>query len=338
MNVIIIGSGRMGIRHAQGIANIGEIETIKMVDITQSALDNAKTIFQQNHVYSKFQFSKLEDINTEGGEVFEIAILASTANNRLELFNTLVKLGCKYFLVEKPIGQSYEEVIEFSEIVSKSGLNCFVNLNMRLYESFIRLKNDLKKIPQLKGSKTITLNTGSLGIGANGIHYLDLLYFLLDADSAEIKAADIDETIIPSGRGSNFCDFGGWSVINFYQNNELVGRAMLSMSSKSTVFGSWDIVAPHGRIYLNEVEQKRVDTLRKEDSTMPVNRYFSDYLPPIESEVNSPFLGELTAKWISALLEGENLLPTVEESIRVHALMFDWLNYSKTHKKHFPIT
>ncbi len=31
------------------------------------------------------------------------------------------------------------------------------------------------------------------------------------------------------------------------------------MASDSTAFGSWEIVAPIGRIYLNEVEQKRVD-------------------------------------------------------------------------------
>jgi predicted dehydrogenase len=335
MNVIIVGAGRMGIRHAQGVAQIKEVNKIKIVDINQSALDNACAILEHNT--PKYEFSLVDALYTEGGH-FDIVIMASTANNRGELVNLLALLGCKYMLVEKPLGQSYQEVIEFNNIVAQSGIDCFVNLNMRLYDGFIKLRDDFKEIPQLLGVKTITMNTGTLGIGANGIHYLDLLYFLFDADNAKISAAEIDNTTIRSGRGEHFCDFGGWSVINFYKNDQVVGKSMLSMSATSTVFGSWDIVASHGRIIIDEAFQKRTDIFRKADSTMPVNRYFADYLPPVESQMESPFLGDLTAKWLKALLKREHLLPTVEQSIKVHALMFEWLNHSKTHQNHFPIT
>ena len=70
---------------------------------------------------------------------------------------------------------------------------------------------------------------------------------------------------------------------------------------------------------------------------MPINRYFADYLAPVETKLNSHALSDLTAKWLVSLLKGESLLPTIQDSIKVHALMFDWLNHSKTHK-HFPIT
>jgi predicted dehydrogenase len=337
MDVIIIGAGRMGIRHAQGIVAIESVNKIVMVDINQESLDNASSLLLQNLNFNKFHFSLKRDLSLVK-ERFDIGILASTANNRAELYEFLVTLGCKNILIEKPLGQSYQEVIDFNDIVVKSEVNCFVNLNMRLYDGFIKLRNALGTLPQLKGLKTITVNTGTLGIGANGIHYLDLLYFLLDADEAKVIAAKIDDTIIPSGRGANFCDFGGWSVIEFYKNNVLVGTAILSLSSTSTVFGSWDIVAPHGRIYLNEVEQKRIDTFRKVDSEMPINRYHADYLPAVEVKVEFPFLGDLTSKWLIGLLQGESLLPTIGESMKVHKLMFDWLKHSKTHQKVFPIT
>ena len=71
---------------------------------------------------------------------------------------------------------------------------------------------------------------------------------------------------------------------------------------------------------------------------MPVNRYFADYNPPVESTIESPFLGILTAKWVEGLANGINLLPNVKESLRVHELMFEWLKLSKTHKEIFPIT
>jgi hypothetical protein len=71
-----------------------------------------------------------------------------------------------------------------------------------------------------------------------------------------------------------------------------------------------EIVAPNGRIYFNEVEQKRFDSLRKPESNMPVNRYFADYMPTVEKPFPSVFLGDMTAKWIRSLLSGERILPT----------------------------
>lgn len=335
MKVIIVGAGRMGLRHAQGVLNVPNVNKVTLVDIYPTALDNAKLSLETNPNYSKCTFKLFEEL---GADIYDTGILAATANNRSAAYQRLVSLGCRNILVEKPLGQSYEEVLAFESFVQQSNRNCAVNLNMRIYPSFKKIRDDLQTLPQLSGFKTITINTGTLGIGANGIHYLDLLFYFLDADSAELVAAHIDETTIPSGRGAMFGDFGGWAVINFSKKDQQVGKALLSMSSKSTVFGSFDIVAPHGRIYLNEVEEKCIYTLRKPDSTMPINRYFADYMPSIEKKITSPFLGDLTQQWIEGLFVKKQILPTISESLKSHSLMFEWLNYSKQYQNHFPIT
>ena len=333
MKVLIIGSGRMGVRHAQGIIQVPKVSYILMADITEAALDNSRSILGE-----KVEYCLTSSILNRQQSSFDVCIIAATAVDRIGLLKIAELANCKYILIEKPLGQSMKQVLELKEYIEQHQLNCVVNLNMRLYESFIRLKNDLLNIPQLQGNKTITVNTGTLGIGANGIHYLDLLYFILNADNAKLIAGQIDDAVIPSGRGTQFADFGGWAVINFYREDQYVGKAFISMASDSTVFGSWEIVAPHGRIYFNEVEGKRVDTLRKEDSLMPVNRYYADYQSALEMPITSPFLGDLTAAWIKGLVNGENLLPDITASVRVHQLMFDWLGKSKTYKDIFPIT
>ena len=335
MRVIIAGAGRMGQRHAQGIAGIKEIEKITLADINAPALENASNALKNHDDAKKFNFCLVEQLPGEGE--YDIGIIASTANSRIDLYKRLVDLGCKNILVEKPLGQNLKDVEAFKNAIEKFNAQAYVNLNMRLYDGFIQLKKDLTSQPQLQGFKTISINTGTIGIGANGIHYLDLLYFLLDADRAEIACAHIDESVIPSGRGINFCDFGGWCVINLFNGEKAVGLAMLSLSSSSTAFGSWEIVGPNGRIQFNEVEQKRVDSLRKQESTMPVNRYFADYMPLVEKPFPAVFLGDMTAKWILSLLKGEKILPTVAESLPVHRLMFDWLKHSLSHSE-FPIT
>ncbi len=338
MKLIIQGAGRMGIRHAQGISTISQVTELCIVDKFDAALENAKEALKNTPIFSRTSFLLADDLPTSDKQ-FDVAILAATSQNRKESCSTLIAKGVKHILVEKPLGQSMAEVHELVDFFeSNRGVKAYVNLNMRLYESFIRLKKDLHSLPQFTGYKTITVNTGTIGIGANGIHYLDLLYFLFDADKSVVKASEIDSQLVPSARGSEFADFGGWAVIEFYKNLEKLGNALISISARSTVFGGWDIVGTHGRITLNEIQQKRVDILRKPDSTMPINRYAADYMEPVISKIESPFLGDLTVIWLQQLIAGRAVLPEVKESLKVHQLMFDWLSASPTHQNHFPIT
>jgi len=338
MNVIILGAGRMGLRHAEGIAKINEIKSITLVDNNPLSIENAKKYFLNNTNFNKLFFcDNIKILKDENN--FEIGIIATTANNRIELLNILANLGCKNVLVEKPIAQSLNQIIEFNKKVNEMEINCFVNLNMRLNDNFLKLNNDIKSLDQFNGEKTVTINTGSIGIGANGIHYLDYLMFLFDANDAKIVSAEIQDELIASGRGDKFCDFGGWAVIKFFNDRIYLGKAMLSLSSTSSVFGSWEIIGTHGRIYFNEVEQRRIDLLRDERSTLPIFRYHGDYLQPKESAFPSIFLGDLTHKWVTTLLtENTSLLPTIEQSLIAHKLLFDWLEYSSKYSKEFPIT
>ncbi len=336
MNILIVGAGRMGMRHALGIATIPEVKHIYISDINAEALEQAKVTLEKNEHFDKFIFQTNDKLTAND---YLIAILASTADDRIKLVNDIHNLGAKHILVEKPLGQSYKEISELCIFLDEKKINAYVNLNMRLYKDFIKLKNDLNTLPQLIGNKVIMINSGTIGIGANGIHYLDLLFFLLDAVSAEFIAGEIEPSLIPSNRGSHFADFGGWCTINFYnKNQEYIGRAQLSLASTSTAFGGWDIIAPHGRITIDEIAQKRIDHLRKADSAMPIQRYAADYLPPVESRFESPFLGDLTALWVKSIIDGKSILPTCNDSIKTHQLLFKWLSFNSLYKDKYPIT
>jgi predicted dehydrogenase len=337
MKIIVIGAGRMGTRHIQGLLQISDIKEIVIVDLKEEALENAKnTLGEQTS--KRLIFNTLEQFLATPSQA-DIVIDASTAQNRIERLETILKTNCKYILIEKPLGQSLEEVEELIRFSKKQNTPIFVNLNMRMYEVFRKIRQDLQELPQLQGFVNISINTGTLGIGANGIHYLDLSMFLLDANRTELVAGEIEEAVIPSGRGANFGDFGGWATIKFFKDNIYKGRLQISMSSESTAFGSWEIVAPHGRVQFNEVEGKLNYQLRKADSQMPINRYFADYQPIETKSFESPFLGDLTKLWAETLIkDSKSLLPLLEESYETHKLMFEWLALSKTHQKIFPIT
>ncbi len=327
----------MGLRHATGIAGMAELSGITLVDKFDKALEAAKEQIQGTVNGKKFTFFNSKDFSGDK-EPYDVAILASTAQDRLRDLELLRERGVKHFLIEKPLGQSYEEVINLADYFKRHSLDASVNLNMRLYDCFIELKRDLAHLPQLKGAKTITVNTGTIGIGGNGIHYLDLLYFLLGADEARLIAGEIDDELIFSPRGEQFNDFGGWCKINFFSGNSLLGKAILSISSQSSVFGGWEIIAPYGRIRIDELAQKRINTYRKPDSQLSLHRYAADYMPADEINISSPFLGDLTKKWLENLLVGKNILPSLNSSLPVHRLMFDWLEKNPQYNGKFPIT
>lgn len=335
MKVAIIGAGRMGLRHAIGVLQAKGIEELVVTDISDAALANAETQLRGMNPACALSFLKPGDC---GGLQADLVIIASTARQRLSASALALQMEPAYILVEKPLGQSYQEVEQLVQYFGGSNAAVSVNLNMRLYDFVKSLKHDLDHWPQFSGLKYINVSGGTLGIGANGIHYLDLLFYLYGADTAELVAGEIDTQLIPSGRGPEFGDFGGWACINFFRRGELQGRSLLSLSATSTVFGGWDITGTHGRIRLNETENERVDILRNPASEMPLNRYAADYLPPVTKKIVSPFLGDLTREWIEAIQSGVNLLPSLEESLKVHKLMFDWLSLSSTHKNVYPIT
>lgn len=332
MKVLIIGAGRMGIRHLEGALSVTEVESITILDINPLALETARKASNND---PRLQTSLFSDYTPSPQDV---CIIASTAKNRKPLIELAVECGCKNLMIEKPLGQSYNEVQELVVYLDTLPLTTVVNLNMRQYESVKKLAHDLATYPQAQGPKTITLNTGSLGIGCNGIHCLDEMFFILDANRAEIVAAEVEDTIIPSGRGADFCDFGGWAIIKFYSDEQYKGRVLVSMASTSTAFGGWEIIAPFARIVIDEIAATRTTILRKADSSMPMSRYGADFEAPVVEKYEAPFLGDLTAAWIKGLINGENELPLVKESLKAHKLMFDWLSYSKEYKDIFPIT
>ena len=339
MKVLVIGCGRMGIRHCLGAMKVSRVDKIIVVDINETALKNASEQLSLKEEFYKFSFYLMDDY-FKLNDCPDIVIIASTAGSRIDTCESIIKLNPRYILIEKPLGQSFDQVNELVAYFEKhKQIKAFVNLNTRLYPAYNKLKNDLNSFPQFNGKKIISINTGTVGIGANGIHYIDLLKYLLDADKVELVTGEIDEEIIPSGRGSAFCDFGGWAVIDYKNNsNEILGRAHLLLGSQSTALGPWEIVGTNGRILIDEFEQTRFNKLRKPESDLPIQRYAGDYMPITSEEFLVPFLNDLTFMWLEELLNGNYILPELKESLKVHEVLFNWLALSKTHKKNYPIT
>lgn len=330
MRILIIGAGRMGMRHVVGACRSKSATQVTVLDVREEALTSGQDNIREREPERSgiVQFQLVSEYEQNPGPN-DVAIIASTANDRLGVIELALSSNCKHLLLEKPLAQSTDEVNELIEYLNEKPVSVAVNLNMRLYKSYQQLKTDLSELPQMQGKVLFGLNMGSIGIGANGIHYLDLILFLSEADRAEVVAGEIDSEVIPSGRGPEFGDYGGWCVVKLFKEGQQVGRATVTLSATSTAFGGWDIIGTHGRIRVNEIEGLRQDQLRKPDSDLPVYRYAADYLPISSQPFEIPYLEDLAAKWIDAVAKGEQILPGLPQAALSHQLMFDWLAYSK---------
>jgi predicted dehydrogenase len=329
MRIVIIGSGRMGLRHADGLCRVKGVTALSLVDKNPEALSQAKEQLTKYSNQIRIEYKTTEEFHSDLQRTFDVGVVASTAQSRVQDCHILADRGVKFILIEKPLGQSIRDVIALSTFFERyPKIRAYVNLNMRSFGYFTQIRNDLERMSQFQGPKTITVNTGTVGIGANGIHYLDLLFYLLNADTAQILHGEIDQQVIASGRGAQFSDFGGVATIRFSKNNEVAGTVFLSLSSRSTVYGGWDIVGTHGRIVLDEVLGRRTDFIRKVESTMPMNRYAADYLPPTETAIAVPLLSDLSKQWLESVVDEQMLLPKISDSLKAHKLMFDWLSMS----------
>ncbi len=337
MKIAVIGIGRMGQRHIQGALLVDNVQSIIAVDINQTALDNAQNNLKSEPNFNKIDF-KLSSDFYKANLPLDVIIVASTAGDRIEDLNKLLKLNPKCILLEKPLGQSMHEVEEIIKATENQTVKVYVNLNTRLYPSFNKLKNDILTLPQFNGITDVSVTTGTLGIGANGIHYIDLMSYLFNADEIEFVAGEISTEIVPSGRGSQFCDFGGWCVLNYKSENKIKAKVHFSISSQSTSLGTMNFTFPHARVIVDEFEQIRYNKYRKEDSTMPLQRYAADYQTQETEEFISPDLKLLTKLWLQNLSQDKEVLPLVKHSLLSHKTMFEWLSKSATHKNIFPIT
>jgi predicted dehydrogenase len=335
MNLLIIGAGRMGIRHAVGALKSDTVNSLTIVDKSENALNLARSNIQSLKTKKIVNYGSDWDYKLK----YDIIILATTADDRVQLVKSLVKYSPRFILLEKPLAQSLDEVENICDILSRvdTKLVC-INLNNRLLSAVQKLSNDLSSLNQFQGKKHLNVTAGAIGIGNNGIHYIDTAFYILNADKAVLQAAEIYDQMIPSGRGPQYGDFGGWAKIDFTRNGESVGQMTINIIPTSSYGGELEVIGSHGCIRLDLIRGRYTRLLRRADSQLPVYRYSSEYdnleeyLSPLEP------LEKLTENWLNGLNSGLNSLPDLNYGLMVHRILFQWLSHGANKINKYPIT
>jgi len=303
---LIIGAGRLGSRHLQGLSIINKNVEIIVVDPDSDALARSQKRFEEmpsnSHVSSVNYY---QDIPKLDGEV-DFAIIATNADVRRKVIeNLLCQVQVNYLILEKVVFQSIKDFKYIMQALATRGIKAWVNCPRRIV-SFFR---ELQKETILSASIKICVKGSNWGLASNTIHLLDLLAFLSGQTEINLNFTELDKKVYKSKR-NGFIEFAGKL---FVETNR--GDMLELIDDRKQGIPLQMIIEFNGNRF--EIDQQR-------GLVMTYSEYSerSD-----ESQFHMSLQSEITAGIVEQILEtGKSDLTSLNESYLLHVPMLDSFN------------
>jgi len=316
-NILVVGAGSIGQRHIESIGKLKYSFNIHVVDLIDSHLTIAKSLFFGNIKKFKnknfFSYKKLPKINNE----IDVVIIATTVDVRKEILNKLLKINkVKYLILEKMAFDNIKDFKKALSITKQKKIPTYVNFTRRLNSFYLNLKNHLKK------QKNIYFSVvgNNWGLASNSFHNLDLFIFLTGCKKIKNISSKIDKKFYKTAR-KNFIDVKG----HFTFSNEFGDIIYMEdfrnpNSPKNSMYGGGIKIETELNTYIiYESFEKVVVIDNKYNANLKIKKIY------LEKQ------SELTFKIIKNIFNKKPIkLPSLEESFISHkAILLNLDNYLK---------
>ena len=159
---------------------------------------------------------------------------------------------------------------------------------------------------------TVTLNGGAIGLGCMGIHYLDTFLALSGDEMLDVTWSELSKTVVASGRGAQFTDFGGDFVLSGPRS-----RLMASLEAGSSANVLMAVRGAHFLAQVDYTDMRWKISTRKKDSMLPNYRYGAEYIMEEEGLINIPPMDQVTHDWATGLID----MPGLIHAVKTHDLL-----------------
>jgi predicted dehydrogenase len=301
--IILVGCGNIGSRHLQALTKLNGEYLIEIIEPNDEAVLLAKLRLGEmkyDENLKKIVWKKSISKNTKNSD---LVIIATNSKNRVKIIDELLKLGHKIFLIEKIVCQSIKEFDELLLKMKKFSAKGWVNTNRRYYSGYQKIKEIFKD------SKKIHLSVfaGNLGLGTNSIHYIDLFCWLARDNNIKINGEFLIKEIFENKRGNDFKEFQG-TLVGTNQHG-LVSLTFLPSEKKKILI---HIYGDGKFVEINELEN---------------DAHIFNHGSKNKIEFKFEHTSVLTTKIIDDIfLKNDCLLPTLEESQKIHIELFRTFN------------
>ena len=265
-SVAIVGLGRMGMRHASVVRDLG-LPLVGISDIMPAALAAAGSQLALSE--DKLFADPIAMIDATRPEVL---IVSTTAPTHRDLVVHAAHAGVRAVLCEKPAATSIAACDAMIDACRESGTRLAINHQMRFMEQYQKPKA-LVNSPAYGGLGSVIVSAGNFGMAMNGTHYFEMFRYLTDEAPVSVNAWFSAEAL-PNPRGPQFTDAAGSVRITTASGK----RFYLDCSPDQGhgMFVTYN--CRNGRIDIDELSGQMTMTVRDEQHRdMPTTRYGMPY-------------------------------------------------------------
>jgi hypothetical protein len=294
-HILIVGAGQLGSRHLQGLVQSELALNVTVVDPFAESLDIAR--IRADEVVFGNQETNIQYLReVEKDTIFDIGIIATTANVRFEVFQNLIsKCSVKNIIFEKVLFQKESEYEAVEKILVSNDMNAWVNCPRRVFPAYKSLKSLLENETCFE----LIVKGNNWGLACNGIHFVDLFSYLTGNRDYQLDNSLLNESVIESKRS------GFFEVNGTLKGHDVSGNAFeLCCDESAGFFLSVNIVTPNYNIFINETDGDLI-VIHNGQETREV------YKPVFQSQ--------LTHLCVEEVIElGESSLTSFSESKAIH--------------------
>ncbi|MGY4383088.1 putative dehydrogenase [Pedobacter sp. UYP24] len=302
MNILFVGFGGMGCRHAQSFLNKKDEHDLFVVEpVRDLYISNLSRIGATEDDFKWFKY--VSDVNVQ----IDFAVVATPSEPRFDIVQKLIDKNIQYFLLEKVVFQSIQQFQTIIEKLEMHGAIAYCNFVNRYFPQYLGIK---ELTTESKDVLQMTVIGGDFGLGCNGLHYLDLFEYITGSQSSDF-VSNLNESNIGNKRGSQY--------------KEVVGTLVCRTQTKS----GFNISAKTGKKIGVEVTITTPNAVHHFDEDDQMYHFYNLENMSLQSEkfVMLPS-SSLTYKIFQDIFKNECLLPTVQQTLKLHGQFFDQINKS----------
>lgn len=314
-NILIVGAGQLGSRYLQGLAKCRIPLNIFVQDINPASLKVAEQRWTEVYSSQKNIVVSFLSALSSLPNLMDIAIVATTANSRVQVVNDILKnVTVQNWILEKILAQSELDLDKLSRAIGSS--NAWVNTPRRMLSWHQKIKSTL----DINSPLTMTVDGGAWGLACNSVHFLDLLSWLTGETLQHISTSNLRSDWIPAKRPGNFEIFG--SIEAEFSS----GSKAILTASEGDVFYNLSI---QDSGYVWKIQEEKGIAIRSDGLEIPGR---------------IPYQSEMSAELVESILKERYCgLPVLAESISIHkvfirSLLEHWRKSHQSGDKFLPIT
>lgn len=298
--ILLIGCGNIGSRHLESLVKFTEPIEITIIEPDLESQNSAKILLSSTSDSLKHNIIWLDSLILN--DDFDIAIVATTAKNRIKIIIDLLNFGIKNFILEKMVCQSNSEYIQLINEISKFNAKAWINTNRRYFPIYKKIKNNISK-----NNLKIFVRSQNKGLGSNAIHFIDLFQWYIDSSSIKLNGQMLYDKIYSNKRGNDYVEFAG-KIYGQFETSSIEIFFSPNENFPLTV----EIISDNLHIIINENDQKIEKIL------VP---------PKLDLSFQYMHVSDLTMKIVSDIFKNSDCeLPTLTQLYEAHIELFRIFN------------